>query len=56
MFTGTTELEFFDAQDTQWSGNTLPDSGVCVDNISSDDGESVETSTFVGSDELPPDC
>eukprot|EP00752_Nemacystus_decipiens_P009556 g8536.t1 len=54
-FTGTEELEFFDAQGTVWSGNSLP-SGVCVDNISSDDGESVDESTFASSDGLPGSC
>lgn len=54
-FTGTKELEFFDAQNTKWSGNSLP-SGVCVDNISSDDGNSVRQSTFTGSDGLPGNC
>ena len=55
-FTGTTELEFFDAQGTVWSGNTIPSSGVCVDNITSDNGESVPLSTFASSDGLPSDC
>lgn len=54
LFTGTTELEFFDAQATVWSGNTIP-SGVCIDNISSDDGNSITESTFVSSDGLPTD-
>eukprot|EP00903_Cladosiphon_okamuranus_P006681 g6521.t1 len=56
VFTGTQELEFFDAQDTQWSGNTLPESGVCVDNVTSDDGNDITESTFEGSDGLPSDC
>ena len=56
VFTGATEIEFFDAQDTTWTGNELPVSGVCVDNVSSDDGESVDTSTFASSDGLPGDC
>ncbi|CAN0056924.1 unnamed protein product [Pylaiella littoralis] len=51
-FTGTVDLEFFDAQDTTWLGNTLPD-GVCIDNISSDDGISISTSTFINSEGLP---
>ena len=55
-FTGTTELEFFDAQGTVWTGNTLPSSGVCVDNITSDDGISIDESTFTSSDGLPAAC
>eukprot|EP00752_Nemacystus_decipiens_P009493 g8487.t1 len=55
-FTGATEIEFFDAQGTTWTGNDLPSSGVCVDNVSSDDGESIPTSTFAASDGLPGDC
>lgn len=55
-FTGTTELEFFDAQGTVWSDNTLPSSGVCVDNISIDDGQSVDESTFASSSGLPGSC
>eukprot|EP00752_Nemacystus_decipiens_P009061 g8090.t1 len=55
-FTGTTELEFFDAQGTVWSGNTIPSSGVCVDNITSDDGNAITPSTFASSSGLPPSC
>ena len=55
-FTGTTELEFFNAQSTTWSDNSLPSSGVCVDNISSDKGSSVPKSTFTGSSGLPSEC
>lgn len=55
-FAGTEELEFFDAQGTQWSNNTLPSSDVCVQNVLSDDGESVPLSTFETSDGLPADC
>lgn len=46
-FTGTEEIEFSDAQDTVWSGNTLP-SGVCLRNR---DG-----SGFVDSSGLPGNC
>lgn len=47
------ELEFNDAQGTEWTDNILPE-GVCVDNVSSDDGNSVDESTFTGSsDGLP---
>ncbi|CAM9132608.1 unnamed protein product, partial [Ectocarpus fasciculatus] len=45
VFTGTSELEFFDAQDTLWYGNDLPQ-GVCIKNIFSDDGIDIELSTF----------
>ncbi|CBN77785.1 Mannuronan C-5-epimerase N-terminal fragment [Ectocarpus siliculosus] len=45
VFTGTSELEFFDAQNTRWKGNTLPQ-GVCIKNIHSDDGIDIELSTF----------
>ncbi|CAM9195373.1 unnamed protein product, partial [Ectocarpus sp. 8 AP-2014] len=45
VFTGTSELEFFDAQNTRWNGNTLP-KGVCIKNIHSDDGIDIELSTF----------
>lgn len=55
-FPDATEIEFFDAQATTWSGNTLPGSGVCVDNISSDKGEDIRTSTFESFDSLPGDC
>ena len=55
-FSGTKELEFFDAQNTKWSGNSLPSSGVCVDNITSDKGNSVDKSTFTGSSGLPGSC
>ncbi|CAB1099946.1 MEP1 [Ectocarpus sp. CCAP 1310/34] len=51
-FTGTEELEFYDAQATTWSGNSLP-SGVCIDNITSDDGNSVPPSTFSSSSGVP---
>eukprot|EP00903_Cladosiphon_okamuranus_P006680 g6520.t1 len=54
-FTGTEELQFFDAQNTQWSGNSLP-SGVCVDNVTSDDGDSIPASTFKSSNGLPGSC
>lgn len=53
-FTGTEELEFFDAQGIVWSGNSLPSSGVCTDIITSDDGNSVRESTIDGS--LPGPC
>ena len=55
-FTGTEELEFYNAQSILWSGNSLPSSGVCLDNIDSDDGSSIPTSTFTGSSGLPPEC
>lgn len=45
VFTGTSELEFFDAQNTRWNENTLPQ-GVCIKNIDSDDGIDIELSTF----------
>lgn len=49
VFTGTEEIEFSEAEDTIWSGNSLP-SGVCLKNR---DG----TSTFTGSsDGLPGIC
>ncbi|CBJ28911.1 Mannuronan C-5-epimerase [Ectocarpus siliculosus] len=51
-FTGTEELEFFDAQATTWSDNSLP-SGVCIDNVTSDDGNSVPPSTFSSSSGVP---
>lgn len=52
-FTGTVELEFYDAQGTEWSDNTIPE-GVCLNNVSSDDGNSVDESTFTeSSDGLP---
>ncbi|CAM9580025.1 unnamed protein product [Scytosiphon promiscuus] len=54
-FSGIEKLRFFDAQDTTWSGNVLPD-GVCKLIVDSDDGDSVPESTFVSSAELPPDC
>ena len=49
-------MEFFDAQDTVWSGNTIPSSGVCVDIVTSDDGELIPLSTFASSDGLPAEC
>ena len=56
VFTGTTELQFYDAQETVYSGNAIPSSGICVDNITSDEGESIDLSTFAFSDGLPSDC
>eukprot|EP00752_Nemacystus_decipiens_P013623 g12081.t1 len=47
-FTGTELIEFNDAHDTVWSGNTLP-SGVCL--LNRDD-----SSSFVHSSGLPGDC
>eukprot|EP00903_Cladosiphon_okamuranus_P006682 g6522.t1 len=46
VFTGATEIEFFDAQSTTWLGNTLPESGVCLDTVTSDKGNAVRESTF----------
>lgn len=55
-FTNTIELEFFDAKASQWSDNTLP-SGVCLDIVTSDDGESIDESTFASNGGLPTaDC
>eukprot|EP00903_Cladosiphon_okamuranus_P017355 g15989.t1 len=51
-FTGTDLIEFRDAQDTLWSGNTLP-SGACLKNK----GDTIPTSTFeTSSDGLPDEC
>lgn len=54
-FTGVEKLRFYDAQDTTWSGNSLPE-GVCMFVVTDDNGDSVPKSTFVSSAELPPDC
>lgn len=54
-FTGTTELQFFDAQATIWSGNTIP-SGACLDIVDEDDGEVIPLSTFAEQSGLPGSC
>ena len=53
VFTGTKEIEFFDAQQTKWEGNILPEDGVCVKLVTSDKGIDIDESTFAVSDGLP---
>ncbi|CAN0056993.1 unnamed protein product [Pylaiella littoralis] len=56
VFTGATEFEFYDAQSTFWSGNSLP-SNACTDNVYSDDGNDVTESTFTSSSSgVPSAC
>lgn len=55
-FTGTAEVEFYDAQNTHWAGNEVP-STACLDNVTEDDGEDVPVSTFTADSEgLPEEC
>lgn len=54
-FTGTTKLEFNDAQATTWADNAVPNDSVsCFSNISGvdDDGADIPTSTFTPSRRL----
>lgn len=56
VFTGTEEIEFYDAQNMHWSSNDIP-STTCLDVVIVDNGQSVELSTFTNdTDGLPLEC
>lgn len=56
VFTGTDELEVYDAQNTLWRNNDVP-SSACLDIVETDDGLPIPISTFANdSDELPSEC
>lgn len=55
-FTGTNEMEFFDAQATLWVDNIIPDTA-CSDFVTSDDGDDIDPSTFAaGTNGVPAEC